>query len=233
MMALRKIAVGAIMTGMLTAGTVPATAHDAGHVARQLSEEEVYFQLMDRAAPKFGLEDAGGDVVSLSDFVGQIVVLNFVYASCTDICPMHSQRIAELQEMINGTPMRDMVQFVSITTDPVKDTPEVMRSYGALHGLDDENWVFLTSGQARPVDTRDLAAAFGHRFDPAGDGSQIHGLVTHVIDQDGRHVGNFHGLDFDPVSLVSLVNALTNAKAPHLHKEGGLWDRLIGHFTAR
>src|SRR3546814_4302301 len=50
----------------------------------------------------------------------------------------------------------DQVQFVTITTDPVNDTPEVLKAYGPAHGLDSTNWVFLTSGPGRPEVTREL-----------------------------------------------------------------------------
>ena len=57
-----------------------------------------------------------------------------------------------------------------------------------------------------------------HLFTQAADGKPMHGVVTHVIDQDGRLRARFHGLEFDPVDLVVYVNALTNrAQAPDEH----------------
>ena len=81
---------------------------------------------------------------SPADFHGKVVVLHFVYASCPDFCPLHAEKLAEVQEMVNQTLMKDLVQFVSITSDPANDTPEVMRAYGPAHGIDPVNWVFLT-----------------------------------------------------------------------------------------
>jgi len=132
--------------------------------------------------------------------------------------------------MINQTPMRELVQFVTITTDPERDTPEVMRDYGPAHGLDSVNWLFLTSGE-RPEDTtRNLAERFGHKFTRTEDGYQIHGVVTHVIDRNGRWQANFHGLKFDPTNLVLYVNALTNAHGPEGHPEPGWWDKVRSLF---
>jgi protein SCO1/2 len=45
--------------------------------------------------------------------------------------------------------MRELVQFVTVTTDPEHDTSEVMREYGPTHGLEPSNWVFLTRGPDR------------------------------------------------------------------------------------
>jgi hypothetical protein len=113
------------------------------------------------------------------------------------------------------------VQFVTITTDPVNDTPEVLKAYGPAHGLDPINWVFLTSGPGRPEDTtRRLVERFGHRFSETGGGVQVHSVVTHVIDREGRWRANFHGLKLEPTSLVSYINALTNDDG-HGIGEGG------------
>ena len=46
-------------------------------------------------------------MVRLSDFSDKIVVLNFIFASCTDFCPLHSELIAEVQKKVNDTPMKD------------------------------------------------------------------------------------------------------------------------------
>jgi protein SCO1/2 len=159
------------------------------------------------------------------------VVLHFIYTSCPDVCPLHAERIAEIQAKVNRTPMRELVQFVTITTDPEHDTPEVMREYGPAHGLDPVNWVFLTSGPDRPEGTgRELAKRFGHKFTRTQDGYQTHGVVTHVIDRTGRWQANFHGLKFEPTNLVVYINALTHEHGQVQHSEPSLWDRVRSLF---
>jgi protein SCO1/2 len=191
----------------------PAYAHHPGaDLDRLMGSEEKYFQAIDApAAPGFELADADGNPVRLSDFSDKVVVLNFVFASCTDVCPLHSDLIARVQAMVNETPMTDMVQFLTVTTDPMADTPEVMKAYGAAHGLDSHNWTFLTTraGQAEDA-TRRLSEEYNVRFDPLDGGQQMHGVVTHVIGRGGRFAAKFHGLRFDPLNLVMYVNGLTN-----------------------
>ena len=201
----------AVSLAVLAASPSKAAAHSLDELEAQLGDREQYFQPVNQDAPPFALEDAEGRGVSLEDLRGKVVVLHFVYTSCPDVCPLHAERIAEVQEMVNQTPMRELVQFVTITTDPEHDTPEVMRDYGAAHGLDSVNWLFLTSSPERPEDTtRNLAERFGHKFTQTEDGYQIHGVVTHVIDRDGQWQANFHGLKFDPTNLVLYINALTH-----------------------
>ena len=230
--ALRRGVRGALGLALVAALVWPSAAHTLADVEDLLADRERYFQPIDRAAPEFALEDADGRAVGLADLRGRVTVLHFIYTSCPDVCPLHAERLAEIQAMVNWTPTRDQVRFVTITTDPARDTPEVMRAYGPAHGLDPVNWTFLTSGPDRPEDTtRNLAQAFGHKFTLTEDGYQMHGVVTHVIDQQGRWRANFHGLKFEPTSLVVYLNALVNVGVPH-HPAPTLWQRLRDLFGA-
>ncbi|MDP2621633.1 MAG: SCO family protein [Hyphomicrobiales bacterium] len=221
----------ALVVAVVTAAA-PASAHSLQELQTQLGDREQYFQPLDRPAPEFVLKDPDGRTVSLESLRGEVVVLHFIYTQCPDVCPLHAEKIAELQRMVNESAMRERVRFITITTDPVHDTPEVMRDYGPAHGLDPVNWTFLTSGPEEPEKTRDLAKQFGHVFTLTDDGFQIHGIVTHVIDREGRLRANFHGLKFEPTNLVVHINALTNdlhAK-PHPDEPESLWDRLKALF---
>jgi len=222
----------ALAFALVTTIIAPVLAHSLEEVDQDLRDKDKYFQPVDSEAPSFSLQDADGRVVSLAGLRGKVVVLNFIYTNCPDVCPLHAERIAELQVMINQTPMKAMVEFVTITTDPKRDTGEVLRDYGKAHGLDPVNWVFLTATPDQPEDsTRKIAEAYGLKFTQGDDGMQMHGIVTHVIDQDGRLRTRFHGLKFEPVNLVIFVNALTNrAQRPHGHQQPGLWEKLKGLF---
>lgn len=184
-------------------------AHTIADLEKVLGKQEFYVQLTNRPAPDFSLQDADGRQVRFSDFRGRVVILNFIYASCKEACPLHSNVIASIQSMVNSGPLRDAVQFISITTDPERDTPEVLRAYGPAHGLDTTNWTFLTSGPAKPTETRELGERYGLKFSRTADGDFIHGVVTHVIDESGVLRARFHGLKFDPANLVAYVSGLS------------------------
>lgn len=175
---------------------------------RDFASMEQFFQPMDAPAPAFDLHDADGHAVSLADFRGKVVVLNFIYTSCPDICPLESERVAALQRMINPTDLRDRVRFVSVTADPVRDTPDVIKAYGVAHGLDPATWFFLTSGADHPDATRVLSQRYHSQWREEPDGSLTHAAVFHVIDGEGRWRANFHGLDWKPEHLITFIRAL-------------------------
>ncbi|WP_345892323.1 SCO family protein [Mesorhizobium amorphae] len=222
------VAIAALIAGLVH----PAQAHSLDEIDAMLKSGEKYFQTIDKPAPDFTLRTADGHVVRLADLRGKVVVLHFIYISCQDVCPLHAEKIADIQTMVNSTPMKGQVTFVTVTTDPSRDTPDVLRSYGPTHGLDPVNWLFLTTNPDQPEDaTRKLAEAFGHTFTKTEDGIQAHGIVTHVIDKEGRWQANFHGLNFAPVNLVTFVNALTNNVERLHHEQGtGWWATIKGMF---
>ena len=72
----------------------------------------------------------------------KIVVVTFVYTNCTDICPMVSHTFAQLQKSLAPL-MEKKVRLVSLTVDPVRDTPERFKEY-AQHFEPKPGWLWLT-----------------------------------------------------------------------------------------
>ena len=206
----RKILFGGAALAVIAGAAAPAAAHSLEELQGTLKKREKYLQVLQEPAPDFMLQDARGREVGLADFSGKVVVLSFIYTNCPDVCPLHSERLAEIQEMIDPTPMGDMVQFITITTDPANDTPEVMKAYGPAHGLDPVNWLFLTSGQSQPAATRETAGRYGLKFTRVEDDYFMHGLVTFLIDKSGNLRAKYHGLKFKSAIFVMHVKALTD-----------------------
>lgn len=192
-----------------------AASHSLEDVEQQQLKQEPYVEIVNAPAPSFELQESSGRTVSLEDFRGKVIVLYFIYATCPDVCPLNTQKVVEVQEHVNRTPMLEHVQFVAITTDPASDTAEVLERYMADHRVDRRNFVFLTSGAERPTETRELAELYRLAFTPTDDGYQVHGAVTNVIDREGNLGARYHGLDFNAVNVVLFANALVNDLDAH------------------
>lgn len=204
----------------------PSFSHSLEDAEAELQERERYAQFVDQPAPAFSLTDTDGNTVSSSDLEESVVVLNFIYSRCQEACPVHMNLIAEVQERVNDTGLRDDVEFITIATDSedFSGTHNNMRAYGENFDLDPANWRFLYRAENEPTDTtRQVAEAYGLRFDDVAEGVQAHGVVTHVIDQTGRMRARFHGLKFDPEHLVFYVKVL--AEGPE-ELSTGVWDRI-------
>jgi protein SCO1/2 len=220
-----------ITAALLMAAHAMAAAHSLEDVEANLHEQERYAQFVDRPAPPFTLQDVEGNPVSLSDFQGKTVVLNFIYTRCTDACPLHMNTIKQLQDLVNAEGLRDQVQFITIATDTedVASTRDNMRAYGRNFAFDPTNWRFLFRSEGQPQDhTKGVAEDYGLTFTVAEEGLQIHGVVTHVIDQTGPMRARFHGLKFKPEHFVKYVTAV--AKGPDAVAPPGFWERLNASF---
>ena len=78
-------------------------------------------------AKDFKLADADGQVRTLADFKGKVVVLFFGYAQCPDVCPTTMTEMAQVKQQLGKD--GDKLQVVFITVDPARDTPVVMKAY--------------------------------------------------------------------------------------------------------
>jgi protein SCO1/2 len=134
-------------------------------------------------APAFTLYDQEGAVVSFTRFRGQRVILNFIYTRCPipTMCSAATARLAALQKLVREKALPD-VAFVSISLDPVHDTPPVLKSYAATHGADLANWSFLTGPESA---VRDLLTQFGVIAIPSGN-FYAHSLATILVGRDGK-----------------------------------------------
>ena len=92
----------------------------------------------------FTFVSSAGDTVKASDIRGKIVVLDFIFTNCQAACPVMSSKMAQLYEYYAHS---NLVRFISISVDPDRDTPEVLKDYAASHGVTDDRWIFLRGPQ--------------------------------------------------------------------------------------
>src|SRR5262249_38568400 len=90
------------VVSLIIAAAAPSSAHSLKELEDQLTASDPYIQVVNRPAPAFALQDADGHVTSLADLHGKVVILYFIYASCPDVCPLLSEKIADIQEQINA-----------------------------------------------------------------------------------------------------------------------------------
>lgn len=102
--------------------------------------------------PEFALTDQTGRPFASSELAGKVVVANFVFTTCTDICPLLSGTMARVRdELRSARLLGDKALLVSFSVDPEHDTPAALAEYGARFGADPAEWKFLT-GDRRQID---------------------------------------------------------------------------------
>ena len=194
---------------LLTVATLAASLAIAARRARASSAElPVLGQV--RA---FTMTDQHGRAVSDESLRGQVLVVDFFYATCTTACPLLTGKMLALQKALDWREKqleRPLpVHLVSITLDPDSDTPEVMRAYAAHADANGDRWSFL-SGRSQDLD-RVVVHGFKTSFqraDPAaGIGAIMHGEWLVLVDAAGALRG-FYAAG-DPERMQAIVTDAT------------------------
>lgn len=110
--------------------------------------------------PNVELTTQDGQKVRFYDDVikGKVVLINFIFTSCIDICPLVTARLADVYERLGEAAGRDF-HFVTVSIDPVRDTPERMKRHADAFRTD-KNWLFLTG---KPEDVQQVRHKLGER----------------------------------------------------------------------
>jgi protein SCO1 len=155
--------------------------------------------------PDFTLIDQNRQNVSLSQFSGKLVLVTFTYTHCA--LPNFCFRIANHFRLLQSrfaSQMGRNLEFMTITFDPLHDSPEVMAKYGKTWNADPANWRLL-SGSLSDIQT--VANKFGVSF-WSDEGLMNHSLHTFVIDRDGTLVADLEGNEYSTDELGDLVQSL-------------------------
>jgi protein SCO1/2 len=142
-------------------------------------------------APAFRLTDQDGKTLSLEDLRGKTVVLDFIFTHCTGPCPVLTGLQRDVQRALTSEE-RQRIHFVSISLDPERDTPEVLRAYALARGADLSSWSFLT-GAPDVVDA--VVRSYGVGVIRRPGVELEHLVVTFVIDPEGRIAHRLLGLE--------------------------------------
>jgi protein SCO1/2 len=155
--------------------------------------------------PDFSLIDQNRHRVALSQFAGKVVALTFVYTHCAlpDYCFRMSTNFSRLQKRFAAQVERDLI-LLTITFDPVHDTPEVMAKYGKIWNADPKGWRLLTGP---PSEVNQVCNKLGMSFWP-DEGLMTHSLHTIVIDRNGDLAANLAGNKFSADQLGDLVQTV-------------------------
>jgi protein SCO1/2 len=148
------------------------------------------------------------------DFIkGKFVVMNYIFTNCPDICPLSTNNMRLIQERLKREKVGN-VQFVSLSFDPLHDTPEELSKFAEVRGLDLKNWTFLT-GEKKITDA--IISKAGVLAVPGDstifrDGRKIiyfiHTDRIQLIDPEGRIRKNYKGSAINVDEIVGDIKKI-------------------------
>ena len=166
-----------------------AVAHDASQHATQDARLPTI-----GPAPDFALVSQDSARVTLGDYRGKVLAITFIFTSCTDTCPLLTAKMVEVQDAL-GEDFGPRIAFASITVDPERDTPEVLKQYAESFGADPDGWVFLTGDAA---EIREVERRYGIFAENTAEGDVDHTFLTSLVDPRGMLRVQYLGVRFDP-----------------------------------
>jgi protein SCO1/2 len=157
-------------------------------------------------APRTVLVDSSGKPFDLSSLKGKVVLVSFVYTTCTGVCPGTTQAMVRIERALKDEGLwGNSVEFVAITLDPKQDTAEVLRQYAKLFRADDAAWHFLTGP---PEKVQAIIAAWGMWVKSGPTGALDHPSRVFLLDPRG-HQREIYSLEFlTPRVIVQDVRGL-------------------------
>jgi protein SCO1/2 len=159
--------------------------------------------------PNVELTTQDGETVRFFDDLieDKVVLINFIYTTCVDTCPMETAQLAQVQKIL-GDRMGKDVFFYSISIDPEHDTPEVLKEYRARFRA---KWTFLTGNNA---DIIQLRRKLGLYIEEIQDGSNNHNVNMIIGNQSTGRWMKRSPFENPYVLADQLGNWLTDWRSP-------------------
>ncbi|WP_293603670.1 SCO family protein [Polaromonas sp. UBA4122] len=134
-------------------------------------------------AQGFSLTDHNGQVRTLKDFAGKVVVVFFGYTQCPDVCPTTMAELAQVKQLLG--PDGDKLQGIFITVDPERDTPELLKAY---MGNFDASFLALRPTMAQLPEVAKDFKIYYKKVDgeTPGSYSMDHSAGSYIFDGKGR-----------------------------------------------
>ena len=200
----RTLAAAALALPVLLAPGAEAPAHKSILKVEFAERRELNVLIDD-----FALTDQNGGRVEFGKLRGKPLVINFMYTSCPDVCPLLTASLKILRDHMKPAEARD-IRFLSITTDPEVDTPKVLKAYSKRHEADASNWSWL-SGEARELAS--VWQGFGVSVKRLAKGLIEHTTLTVVADAKGYMRFAYFGSAPDPEVLLKDLRVLMKGAA--------------------
>jgi protein SCO1/2 len=162
------------------------------------------------------LVDQNEVAFSLGQLRDRTIVMNFIFTHCAASCPLQLRALTAVQAALPRDLSR-RVQFVSVTMDPERDTPFILKQYAARMGARLETWSFVTG---HPREIAWLHQHFGAQVKRTSGDQFDHRVAVYLLDANGLFAQNYVG-DLDQSRLVreiADVDSLYNRRDMRAHR---------------
>ncbi|MGE5431481.1 MAG: SCO family protein [Syntrophomonadaceae bacterium] len=149
------------------------------------------------------------------DMKGRVVILGLIFTHCPDICPLITNNMERIQQEAKKENIGD-VAFVSISFDPLRDKPSVLKEYADVREIDMKNWTFLTGRQGEIDSLKKqlhyVAIAGDTTYSETGEPSYffVHTDRITLMDKEGRIRQEYKGSKVNVEEVMKDIKTLAD-----------------------
>lgn len=151
------------------------------------------------------LIDQDGRPFDAARLEGHIVLVNFIFTGCSTVCPLQTRALAEVQRQLSPA-LRSRVRLLSVSLDPLGDTPQALKRFARRMEVDLSGWTFVTG---RPQDIERISDAL-RLYRPEKDVRKPddHSTALWLLDPQGSLRMRYSGSSPDVNRLVREIGVL-------------------------
>lgn len=140
---------------------------------------------------------------------GRPVLLHFVYTTCSTSCPLQVHALSQVHAALPED-VRERVRFVSVTVDPLQDTPATLAAFAKKLDAERPGWHFATGAAAQVYQLADrLQAQDARRRRP-----EDHRTALYLYDAAGTLMQRYSGVPVDQPRLVAELTQIARLNPP-------------------
>jgi protein SCO1/2 len=161
------------------------------------------------AVPDATFVDQEGGTRELASFKGSPLLMTFIYTQCPmpTFCPLMDRHFKTIQDRTADDPALKNVRLVSMSFDPITDTPPVLKAHAQKLGADTRRWTFLT-GDRDEIDKFAMRFGVSIARDLKDPINITHNLRTALVDSKGTLVKTYTGNEWSPDQVLADLKAV-------------------------
>jgi protein SCO1 len=181
--------------------------HDGAMTLKNFDRKEalkISKRALGRKLADYEFTTADGQAFRLSELSGKPYLVNFIYTSCMQTCPMIVENLERSVKVARDALGDDSFKVITIGFDTKNDTPTRMKSYSGAHRVGNDNWILLSASEETILSITD---ALGFYFVKAPHGFD-HLAQTTVVDEVGIVYRQIYGVALKAPTVVEPLKQL-------------------------
>lgn len=146
----------------------------------------------------------------VADLQGKVVLFNFIYTQCSSVCSAQTKALVQLQKALPEA-VKKQFRLVSISLDPLHDTPAQLKAFAARAQANGQGWQFLTGKPSAIAQLSDQLYLFDHPNQKTVLRPNDHATALWLVDRQGRLLMRYSGTPPDNARLLREISQLTQA----------------------